>query len=350
MRVAKRGGGYRDMDAKVDKAVNMVNLEGRANLVSLSGAPGGVELLTSDETEANKVHLKIVELKRRYQETQFELAALLWRVNEERLFTAKSLGGYGSFGEYVESELEFSIRKAHMLITMHWWYSIEQHGDQKLLQGAREIGWTKAYHLVKVIDPTNADQWLMLAKKSTERSLAQQVRAALNAAGKTKGRRVRATKPTMNPLPGMNPDDPEPETPTTEEAEARGFVVQDLSDKPDASEGVPPPSEEQVSEVMAQDEKWTTWSARIPKESKGVVDEAIELAKKLAKTQNSGWALSLMAQHFLSFSHDKKTVMIGEWLATFERNTGLKVIAVDPQDEQVVYGQELLKSVEEEEK
>ena len=76
----------------------------------------------------------------------------------------------------------------------------------------------------------------------------------------------------------------------------------------------------------------------------------MSLAKKVAGTGNEGYALSLVAQHFLSFSHDKVTVMIGEWLAWFERNTGLKVIAVDPRDEKIVYGKDTLAATEDGEK
>lgn len=345
MRIAKRGGGYREAEAIIQ------GNDVLRNLVPLPGATGAVEVLTADETEANKVHLRIVQLKQRYQETQFELARLLWRVNEERLFTAKSLGAYDSFREYVESELGFSARKGQMLVTLHWWYGVQQKGEPALLEGAREIGWTKAHHLVNVVDAENAEKWFSLAKTTNEKELIQHVRAALAAAGKKKERRVKATKPTMNPLPGMNPIDPEPETPTTQEAEDRDLEVMEEDEpptKPGTMMGVPPPSEEQVLEVKAKDDEWTGWAVRIPKELKAVVEEAIELAKKLGKTDHSGIALSLISQHFLSFSHDKMTVMIGEWLAAFERNTGLKVIAVDPKDEQVVYGQELLQSVGEE--
>ena len=48
---------------------------------------------------------------------------------------------------------------------------------------------------------------------------------------------------------------------------------------------------------------------------------------------------------FLSFTHTKWTVMVGEWLARIERETGLKIIAVDTKNDVVVYGNEHLKSV-----
>jgi len=341
-RIAKKGGGYRELTDEEAKACKS------GNLVSLSGAKGGVEVLTTDETEANKIHLRLIDLAARYHSTQFEIAALLYRVTEERLFTAKSLGAYETFKEYVETELGFSLRKGQMLATMHWWYCIENKDAPKLLEGAREIGWTKAYHLVRVVDAKNADKWFKMAKEMNEQELRRNVRAALEAAGKKKDRRIKETKPKMNPPPGMTPDDPEPDTPTTEEAEENGQVVDDETES-EGPEGVDPPTEEQVEEVRAKDQEWTTYQQRVPKEVKGLIDDAVALAKKIGNTEHPGYALSLIAQHFLSFSHDKKTVMIGEWLAWFERNTGLKVIAVDPKDEKVVYGHDVLKGVDAEE-
>jgi hypothetical protein len=338
----KRGGGFREATPEEVKARGVKG----GNLVSLSGAKGGVEVLTTDETEANKVHLRLLDLKVRYEDTYFEIAHMLYRVSEERLFTAKSLGAHESFRDYVEGELKMSIRKAQNLVGIHWWYFVKQKSEPKLLQGAREIGWTKAHLLVKVVDSSNADKWFELAKSVPKEELRQHVRAALKAAGRKQDRRVKDTKPRMNPPPGMKPEDPEPETPTTEEAEANGQVVEN---DPAEAEGVSLPTEEQVEEVKAKDQEWTIFSMKVPVETKPIILEAVELAKKLAKTHQEGYALSLMAQHFLSFSHDKKTVMIGEWLAAFERNTGLHVIAVDPEDEKVIYGHDYLKAISDEE-
>lgn len=347
MKIAKKRGGFREATPEEAQARSTAG----GNLVSLSGAKGGVEVLTTDETAANKVHLRLLELKAQYEDTYFDIAHMLYRVNEERLFTAKSLGAHETFKEYVETELKMSHRKAMDLVSIHWWYCIKQGAEPKLLQGAREIGWTKAHHLVKVVDTKNADQWFGMAKSMNKYELRQHVRAALKAAGQKQDRRIKDTKPKMNPPKGMTPDDPEPETPTTEEAEANGQTVVDGQDEPQGAEpqGVAPPTEEQVEEVKAKDQEWTTFAMRVPKDTKGSIDDAVDLAKKIGNTENPGYALSLIAQHFLSFSHDKKTVMIGEWLAAFERNTGLHVIAVDPADEKVIYGHEYLKAIGDEE-
>lgn len=335
MKIAKkRGVGYREVSDGEQEAAADVPVKGA--LISLSGAKGGVEVLTTDESEANRVHLKLIKLKQTYEDTYFEMAHLLWRIKEERLYTAKSLGAHMTFQDYVESELEFTLRKGQMLSAIWWWYHIEQGGDPHLLQGAKEIGWTKAYHLVRVVDAKNADEWFDLAKEKTERELLQCIKAALSAAGRPKRRRSQKSKPKLNPPAGMDPVDPEPGP--------------EPEPEPEEKTGVAPPTEGQVEEVKAKDKEWTTFSVRVPTETKPSILEAIELAKKLADTHHEGYALSLMAQHFLSFSHDKKTVMIGEWLANFERNTGLTVIAVDPKDEKVVYGREHLAAVEAEEK
>ena len=337
MRVAKKGGGYREKKG------------GKGELVPLSGAKGGVEVLTTDETEANGVHLKLIRLKQTYEDTYFEMAHLLWRVSQERLFTAKSLGAHETFKDYVETELGFTVRKAQMLSSIHWWYGVEQKSDPKLVEGARSIGWTKAHHLVRVVDAKNADKWFELAKSMNEKELAQHVRAGLKAEGKNRSRRIRDKEPTlkMNPPPGMNPDAPEPELCSGDNGKSNGVNSESFADSDEVPEGVAPPTEDQVDEVKSNDKEWTTFMMRVPKDTKKSILEAVEVAKKLANTHHDGYALSLMAQHFLSFNHNKKTVMYGEWLASFERNTGLAVIAIDPKDEKVIYGHNHLKDEDE---
>jgi len=349
MKVAKRRGGYRDEEEKEEKEEK---IKKGVNLVSLSGAKRGVEVLTTDETEANKVHLKLIRLKQVYEDTYFEMAHLLWRVSNERLYTAKSLGAHDHFKDYVESELGFTVRKAHMLSAIHWWFNVEQKGDARLIEEAKSIGWTKAYHLVRVVDPQNADKWFELARSISEKELGQHARAGLKAAGKKKDRRDDSAL-KMNPPPGMTPDDPEPvEFPFISsgsgKSNGKGAIAggEELEGE---SLGVAPPTEDQVKEVKEADKEWTTFSMRIPKDTKDSILEAVEVAKGLANTRNDGYSLSLIAQHFLSFTHDKKTVMIGEWLAAFERNTGLMVIALDPKDEKVIYGREYLNTEGEDE-
>lgn len=355
MKIALRGGGYKEIDkAGVDRRKGKKMSEEQAteeqaqdsNLVALSGAPRGVEILTTDESEANKVHLRLLELRRVYEDTYFEIARLLHKVSSEKLYMAKSLGGYSSFDEYVESELEFKRRKAHMLTALWNWFGIEHGSNRKLINGAVEIGWSKAYQLVEVVDDKNADEWFGLAKEKDLAEFTQYVRTALKKKGVKRRSRGKDQAQKEEPIklkvvPGMNPELPE----DAEGVELDNGETSEPSE-PEPKEapktGIEIPTDEEVSEVKGSDKEWASQNFRVPQDTVETIQDALKWAKRIGKTKHDGYAISLICQHFLTFAHDKSTVMYGVWLQRFERVTGLKVIAIDPEEEKVIYGREHL--------
>jgi len=109
-------------------------------LVPLKGGALKTEVLSSDQTRAMKVHERILDLMRQYEETYFELARHLYEVKLDNLYRHLD-GQYDSFQTYVEDALGVDYRKAKYLVRVWWWFGIEQGADPKLLQGAQEIGW-----------------------------------------------------------------------------------------------------------------------------------------------------------------------------------------------------------------
>lgn len=126
----KRGAQADDREEIVARSANLVPIKG--------GAP--VEVLTTSETYANSVHLQIMGLLKQYQETYFELAKSLFDVSAKRLYRQMD-DKYPSFQLYVEEAVGIDFRKAKYLVSIWWWYGVEQGADPKLLQGAHEIGW-----------------------------------------------------------------------------------------------------------------------------------------------------------------------------------------------------------------
>lgn len=309
-----------------------------SDLVQLSGAIGGVEVLSIDETYANAVHIRLLELKRQYESTYFEMARLLYETNVKRLYRAKSCGDHKSFDTYVEHELDFNIRKAQQLVNIWWWYGIQQGAEPKLLSGAQEIGWTKAALLVKVIDAKNCDQWFSIAKSTNRKELNKQADLALNMANKR-----RDTRRVSDIATPTNPPETWPQNQDVPADNAKGFVsVQDqLTTPATLPVGVEPPSIEDVEVTKSSNEKFTERRFSFSRDQNEVVAQALVWAKKIASSDSPNHVMALICQHFLTFVHDKETVIVGEWLARFERLTGLCVIAVDPKkDNDVVYGHE----------
>lgn len=306
-----------------------------ANLVKLSGSSRGVEILTADETTANRVHLELLDLKKTYETTYFEIAERLYKVARERLYTAKSCGAYETFEDYVENELEFKSRKGRMLKAIWWWYGIEQQAEPTLLIGAREIGWSKAHRLVEVVNKKNAQEWFKLARENRYKEFSDCVKAALDKAGKKRSTRHKP-RHKLKAAPGMNPENPDE---SQFEMDGQAEVPSEGGKGVVVGDGVATPTEEEVKEVKRKAGEWVTKQFSVPKETIPTIKQAVDWAREIGKTTHEGYALSLICQHFLSFMHDKYTVVYGEWLASFERSTGLKVIAIDPEKDQVIYGQ-----------
>jgi hypothetical protein len=331
------------------------------NLVPIKGgAP--VEVLTADETYANAVHLRIMELLRQYEETYFELADT-----------------YPSFERYVEDAVGIDFRKAKYLVSIWWWFGVEQRADPKLLMGAQEIGWSKAKELVGVVDPKNADEWFEIAKTKKRDYLVKAAKAALKKAG----RKRRRTAPESvfqgefdfpegeKPLPpppdvvdeqgdeAPGPEDPD-ETPapmkTAEAKPPKGMRVADPSPPPGYDsgdgkgtraqenlvmpmEGVAPPEDVDgaVDAEKAESDKWTRIYFDVHDDFHKTIEVALANAKKTGETEHKGYALSLVCLHYLSFYSKKWSVEIGEWLRRIERVTGLTLVAVDERTDEIIY-------------
>lgn len=318
------------------------------DLAAVHGGPQEVEVLTVDEQLAVDVHHEILELKKTYERTYFRMAELLYRVSTEKLY--KRIGpGYKSFEKYVEKELDYSFRRAKYLASIWWWFGVEMAGHPKLLDGAHEVGWTKAKELVRVVDLKNADEWFRLAKEKNTRDLGKLARAALKAKGK---KRSRALPDDAPPIPTKPPKVPEG-------GDAMGDVPmeggQAVAPDPYAehikSSGVEPPTAEQVKTMVEEDQEagWQRIWFDVTQEHLTTIRGALTAAKTLAESEHRGHLMHLICLHFESFHTSKKSVNIGEWLAQFERLSGLKLVAVDEKAGEIVYGHDTVNALSGEE-
>jgi len=141
-----------------------------------------VKVLTKKEAEAiQETRKKIIEFKKNITKSYIGLARLLDYVNNS-VVANKPLymhWGYNSFVDYCENELNMSVRKAEMLI------SISKFIDSKLLadksyEGKEEvilseidqIGWAKAYLLLRVVNNSkDFFAWTSKAKQMGKREL-----------------------------------------------------------------------------------------------------------------------------------------------------------------------------------
>jgi len=345
------------------------------NLVAVSGSPDDIKVLTVDETDANKVHMELLEYRRQHEDLNFEIARCLYDISHRRLFML--IGpGYKSFKDYVEGELLFKERKAKYLAQVEWWFG-EVHGEHpEMYERVKKLGWSKAKELVKVMDPENAEEWFAIAESGTVTELRDARRAALKAAGKS----ARVTMPEGLEVSGVSETPALPEA--EPEAEAKpdggngidvnkgvdGMVEQVLEgtegdDEEDVTPktkktmnltanrksgegvdgaGVAPPTLEAMQDEQEENKKWKRRTFDIPPEWDDVVAEALKVAEEQTEGRSThpGNLLALICLHFCGGYSKHPSIMNGEWLSAFEANTGLTLVAVDESKGAIVYGKD----------
>lgn len=348
------------------------------NLVPIKGGDS-IEVLTADETYANAVHLRIMSLLKKYEETYFELARSLFEVSARKLYRQMD-HKYASFEEYVEKSVGIDFRKAKYLVSIWWWFGVEQRGDPVLLEGAQEIGWSKAKELVGVVDKKNAEVWFEIAKTKNRDYLVKAAKAALKKAGRKRRRSApdsvfqgefefvdepngappqtvvdegggpaqEASVPPDDTPAGMKTLDPKsPNGMKSADPSAPGGVNTggtQSSSETTSLEGVAPPEDVDgaVDGEKAESDQWTRMYFDVHDDFKKTVDVALHNAKSKGETEHAGYALSLVCLHYLSFYSKKWKVEIGEWLRRIERVTGLTIFAMDERTDEIIYGQDLL--------
>jgi hypothetical protein len=318
------------------------------NIVPIKGgAP--VEVLSADETRANAVHLRVLELLKQYEETYFAMAQALYEVKAEKLYRSLD-GGYATFDDYCQRGVGMDVRKAKYLTRIWWWYGVEQKANPKLLEGAQEIGWSKAKELIEVIDGRNASRWFRLASEMNLVDLTRAARAAKKNSGRSRLRQPMAKQPDEEKkgLAAMLPAKKRgaQETPVQSEGGASGNG--NGAGVAGGGLGGVDPSDDVLKIVAEQRElakEWKTFTYRVHKDHWKIIKTAFDYASKLADSTHQGHLLGLISLHYCSFYDKQKSVVLGEWLAAIERLTGVSLVALDRRTDEIVYGQELVEAL-----
>lgn len=329
-----------------------------SNVVPIRGGLP-VEVLGADETYANSVHIQIMDLMKRYEETYFALAQKLYEVKEKKLYRMLD-GKYPTFQEYVEKAIGIDYRKSKYLTRIWWWYGIEQNANPKLLEGAQEIGWTKAKELVEVIDGRNAGRWFRLAKEMNANDLGRAARVAKKAAEEKakqkakqkskeeerKRREGRSTEEADEHPEAMKVLDPTPPK-LAQPVEPEAPPEVQTANESEETEGIDPPDdiEDQIEASRKASEDWKRYHFDVHRDSWQTCDDAFRYAGDLAESEHRGHIFSLICLHYNSFYDEQKSVVIGEWLAQLERLTGLSIVAIDRRTDEIVYGSELIEEL-----
>ena len=228
-----------------------------------------------------RTHLS--SLKQRIDSTHMELAGCLQHAYD---VSAYQDWGFPTWKDYVETELEISLRKAEYLMRNWKWFS-DVIKDVALRKKIEDLGWTKASLLVGVVDQENAEEWIEAAKEGSREDLKRMVKDAKEKAG---GDNVK-------------------------------------------------PGDAQV---------FSSLSFRLTLEQKENIEAALDLAGQIAESDKPGHLLDLICMSFITdnrFQTAPGEKMLRMYLGKMEAILGAKFIVVDPKTLDIVMGQSMLKKL-----
>ncbi len=104
-------------------------------------------------TKHEEIRKLAISLKDQEASLFWELAVTLSEIQGDSLYID---WGYNTWGEYVDEELEISMRAVQKYLRVYKWFKDMPENIQSWI---KSLGWTKAQHLVRVVTPENAGQW-----------------------------------------------------------------------------------------------------------------------------------------------------------------------------------------------
>lgn len=212
---------------------------------------------------------------------------------------------FKSFGDYVDQELGFSLRKAQRLRLI--WFRLEvelKNLDPDVKDRICKLGWSKVRELARVLTISNAEEWLQKAEQMSFVQLEDTIRKYVE--DLKKARREAA-------LQGADPKTVDPGVPEPEETEWLHFKLF-------------PEQAQTVDQAMSR---------------------AADLSGKL-EVDKKGHLLELICTDFVAtnnFLSGGSTEEKLRYIAKVERLLGLKLIVADAEGKELLYGLETLKSL-----
>jgi hypothetical protein len=243
------------------------------------------------EVEYADIRKKALELRNKVGEDYWELSIVLSDIYTNDRYRS---WGFDSWKDYVDKELDFTIRKAQYMVKIQSWFDTLTPAMQEFF---RSLGWVKCRMLMPVVVKENAKSW----KKKIE--------------GKTL-------------------------------KEIEGIIK---GNKVDISSGGS--SGESSGESISPSDSLVRRSFSLYTGQDEVVTNAINRAKDIGETDKDGHALSLVCMDYLASSTD--LIDMTSLFKHMEDITGLRIVAfktVDGDRDEIVFGSEYLDVAEESEK
>lgn len=278
---------------------------GLAAIVPSQGNGKMGEAAKRDQDEwTDKLRTRAKELARDLEHGYMEMAKILYQVYDTPVdgspknLPLYSKWGFASFADYAEKELGLQAKKAGSLRRIWYRLEVELAGiPVELKDRIIRMGWTKVRELIRILTLRNADEWVGLAERSSYPELCVSINRYIDEVENAK-----------------------------KLAEEKGEDVEALN-----------------AELPQVEKLYPTTFAFYEGQKKNVelaLARCAELSKSSVKSNN----LDLICTEFLAtnnFSHIDDLQKV-RYLAKFEMLFGLKLVVVDPETNQVIYGIEAL--------
>lgn len=240
---------------------------------------------TEDDADLRQ---EVLDLKETMDQSRWRMAAAFDKIHDESIFQR---WGYSNFDQYVETEVEMTVRTAQYLVAMYRWFMYDIEGDisderrEKIVGEVRKLGWTKARHLIGITNSENIDDWLKKAQEMSSSDLQKESKRALLE------------------KEGGDPDD-----------------VKDVK---------------RMTFAFLDDQ-------HVP------VEQALELAGAIAESDKKGHLLSLVCMDYVATNMAQKEAgqkNRGKYLDRIGAQFGVKIMAVDKNTNEVVHGKSVFNKI-----
>lgn len=300
--------------------------------VDLKVIEGGTTTGRGSEEWATKVRREARGLSKQIDKAYIELAEMLYTIYDTPAFNDGSQApvytafwGYSSFPEYVQEELGIHPKRAQRL--MRIWYKLgiklaDLDGDIKKRIVA--LGFSKVRELVRVLTYKNAHSWVERAEQLSYLKLCKTIEKAIAERDLRDAQRAaEAGINGSNPTPAREHEDGDPSDYSTAPSE---------SSFDEEEEDLPVPD--------IKPEEITRKSFEFYPDQLATVEQALQRSAQLSNSDKRSHNLSLICLDFLAtndFAKADETQRL-RFLQKFEKLLGYKLIIVDPEADEVVYG------------
>lgn len=244
------------------------------------------------EVEYAEIRKKALELRNKVGEDYWELSIVLTDIYTNDRYRS---WGFDSWKDYVDQELDFTIRKAQYMVKIQSWFDTLTPAMQEFF---RSLGWVKCRMLMPVVVKENAKSW----KKKIEGKTLKEIEGII------KGNKI-----------------------------------------PDGSSGGGEAGSGSAGENTSSGDTLVRRSFSLYTGQDEVVTNAINRAKDIGETDKDGHALSLVCMDYLASSTD--LIDMTSMFRHLEDITGLHIVAFKPVDgdnDEIVFGSEYIEGVVEE--